>query len=185
MLNYSNLSDYDFECLAKDVMERELGLKLRVFGKGKDGGIDVCDCATGNKVLIQVKHYLKSKPADLLNALREEVGKVRKICPEQYYIFTSCALSPQKIKEIQELFAEYMSTAGNIITITEINDFLEDQNNQDILNKHFKLWLTSTNILDFELHRDIWLDSQDLLQSIQNNLKMYVETYFLGKHMIC
>lgn len=176
MFNYSNLSDYDFEQLAKDVMERKLGLKLRMFGKGKDGGIDICDVRTGNEILIQVKHYSNSSPANLLRSLKDEVKKVQKINPEQYYVFTSCSLTPQRVSEIQELFEGYMMTTENIVTATEINDFLEKQCNQDILGKHFKLWLTSTNILDLKLNRDIWVDSQDLMQKIKDDSKLYVET---------
>ena len=41
MLNYANLNDMEFEALCRDVMERMLGVSLRRFGPGKDGGVDL------------------------------------------------------------------------------------------------------------------------------------------------
>ena len=40
MLNYANLNDSEFEALCRDIMERKLGVPLRRFGPGKDGGVD-------------------------------------------------------------------------------------------------------------------------------------------------
>ncbi len=36
MYNLQNLSDIDFEALAKDIMEIKLGFKFHRFGKGPD-----------------------------------------------------------------------------------------------------------------------------------------------------
>ena len=41
MLNYANLNDIEFEYLCKDIMQRILGMQLRSFAQGKDGGIDL------------------------------------------------------------------------------------------------------------------------------------------------
>ena len=43
MYNYNNLSDFEFEILCKDIMQKKLGIKLYTFQKGRDGGIDVTD----------------------------------------------------------------------------------------------------------------------------------------------
>ncbi len=177
-MNFSNLSPYEFELLAKDVMSKRLKLPLRSFAAGKDGGIDVSDAGVEGKVLIQVKHYHKSPQSVLIRDLKKEVPKVKKCNPKNYYIFTSCALNPQGVMEIYELFKPYMSSSANIIAASEIEDFLNNDNNQEVLRKHFKLWLTSTNILDISLHNDVWFDSQDLLQKIQDNQGLYVETQF-------
>ena len=79
MLNYSNLSDVEFEYLCQDIMEKKLGIKLRRFAAGPDGGVDIADNATAPKLLIQVKQYINSTPAQLLSSLKNEVSKVQKI----------------------------------------------------------------------------------------------------------
>ena len=43
MFNYKNLSDYEFEKLCCDIMSKKLGVQLRTFAKGKDGGIDATE----------------------------------------------------------------------------------------------------------------------------------------------
>ena len=61
MYNYNNLSDFEFEILCKDIMQKKMGIKLYTFQKGRDGGIDVTDDPKNRKVIIQVKHYINSK----------------------------------------------------------------------------------------------------------------------------
>lgn len=43
MYNYANLSDYEFELLCRDIMEKKLGRSLRCFAPGKDGGVDIME----------------------------------------------------------------------------------------------------------------------------------------------
>lgn len=42
-MNYSNLSDVEFEYLCEDVMSRKLSTRLERFAPGRDGGIDLTD----------------------------------------------------------------------------------------------------------------------------------------------
>ena len=79
MYNYSNLSDFEFEILCRDIMQKKLGIKLYTFQKGRDGGIDVTDDPKNKKVIIQVKHYINSKYSDLLGTLKKEVQKVKEL----------------------------------------------------------------------------------------------------------
>ena len=52
MYNYSNLSDFEFEILCRDIMQKKLGIKLYTFQKGRDGGIDITDDPKNKKVNI-------------------------------------------------------------------------------------------------------------------------------------
>ncbi len=45
------------------------------------------------------------------------------------------------------MFSEYMDSPSNIITLNEIDDFLNKDDNIEILKKHYKLWIESTGIL--------------------------------------
>lgn len=75
MLNYANLSDVDFEDLAKDVMEQKLGIELQSFARGRDGGMDIVDDVDQCGHLIQVKHYYKSNFSNLKSVLKKRSGK--------------------------------------------------------------------------------------------------------------
>ena len=82
MYNYSNLCDYEFEILCKDIMQKKLGKPLQIFARGRDGGIDITDDTVKKNIVIQVKHYIKSKYADLLSSLKKEVAKVVELAPD-------------------------------------------------------------------------------------------------------
>lgn len=77
MLNYNNLSDIEFENLAKDIMEKKLKQKLQNFGPGKDGGVDLKDIENKNKIIVQVKHYRKSSSRALYRSLKKELKKLK------------------------------------------------------------------------------------------------------------
>jgi len=61
MYNYYNLNDVEFENLCKDIMEKMLSTKLRRFSKGRDGGIDLTDNGLKHNIIVQVKHYIRSR----------------------------------------------------------------------------------------------------------------------------
>ena len=39
--NFSEISDFEFEALCRDLLQEELGLSLELFAPGLDGGIDI------------------------------------------------------------------------------------------------------------------------------------------------
>ncbi|MBP2023909.1 adenylate kinase family enzyme [Clostridium punense] len=175
MYNFENLNDYEFEILCKDIMEKKLNAELRVYKQGKDGGIDI-NAFTGNEIIIQVKHYVKSSYNSLKTSLISELKKVKKLNPNQYYICTSQKLSVQNVNEIYELFKNFMNSSKNIIDGTQINEFLKEENNIDIVKRNYKLWLTSTNVLEIIYNKNIFIDSDELVYDIEKDSKFYVET---------
>lgn len=185
MLNFSNLNDIEFEYLCKDVLSRMLDTKLQRFGKGRDGGIDLTDDAYERKVIVQVKHYIKTDVNGLMASLRKEVPKVKENNPKEYYVCCSKELTPQNKSDIYDLFSDYMESTNNIISTTEINDFLEEEGNKDILRKHFKLWIESTNILTDIFSNDILIDSEVLLSDIKELAHMFVRTTAYDKAVEC
>lgn len=185
MLNFSNLNDVEFEYLCKDVASKMLGIKLQRFGAGRDGGIDLTNDAYRKTVIVQVKHYVKTDVTGLMSSLRKEIPKVKANGPERYYVCCSKELTPQNKQDIYEMFSDYMETTDNIITLIEINDFLEKEENGDILRKHFKLWIESTNILTDIFTNDICIDSEVLLSDIKESAHMFVKTSAYDSAISC
>lgn len=181
MLNYANLSDIEFEYLCQDIMQKKLGIELRRFAPGKDGGIDLMDNAAKPNVIVQVKHYVNSTSSQLKAALQEELPKVKAQSPKQYYVCCCKTLSPQAVKGIYQLFSDYMVSKKNVLTLNEIEDFLQKPENSDVLEKHYKLWLDATGVLQNLLNGDIFVDCEALLADIEKDKKLFVRTSVFDK----
>jgi len=86
VLNYANLNDVEFEALCKDIMERKLGVTLRRFAPGRDGGVDLTDDVNSKNIVVQIKHYRNSTTTQLVNSLKSELKKAMWLSPQKYYI---------------------------------------------------------------------------------------------------
>lgn len=179
MYNYSDLNDVEFEELCKDIMKKKLNMDLRTFSRGKDRGIDIRN--SENNIIIQVKHYYKSLYSTLKKELLNELEKVKKLNPKQYYICVSQSLSPMQIDEVYKMFDKYMDSDANIITIKEIDDFLNKEENQEVVNKHYKLWLSSSKVLDKIGQNDIFIDCESLISDINEEVRYFVKTNMFDK----
>lgn len=177
MYNLKNLNDYEYEVLCLDVMSKILKKKFYRFARGKDGGIDICDEIHNPKIIIQVKQYLNSKYPNLKSVIKnEELEKIQKICPDEYYLCTSMELTRENKKELYEMLTPYMKEATNIIDGVQMNDFLEQEENIDIVKKNYKLWINSTNVLSLINNKNVFIDCDELMYDIENHIKSFVET---------
>lgn len=176
MLNYANLNDVEFEALCLDIMQKKLNVELSRFSAGQDQGIDLCDDVRTKHIVIQVKHYVNSSISQLLASLKRELAKVEKLNPGQYFICCSKPLSPQQVDNIYAMFSKYMDSSRNVVTIHDIDTFLNDPINIDVLEKHYKLWIESTGILQNIINGDIFVDCETLLSTIEDEKTLFVQT---------
>ncbi|QCQ12301.1 restriction endonuclease [Enterococcus avium] len=183
MLNYSSLNDVEFEELCKDIMERLLDVELRSYSRGRDGGVDLSDKPELRNIVVQVKHYSKSTFPTLKSSLKNEIEKVRISNPKQYYLCISKELTEGNILQIFEMFKDYMDSTKNIVTLREIESFLQQEKNQDIVNKPFKLWLQSSNILSEMFNRNLFIDCESLFATIEYEKDIYVQTEAFKKSL--
>lgn len=176
MFDLSNLNDYEFEILCKDIMQEKLGVKLFIFSRGVDAGVDICDKEKNPTIMIQVKHYAGSTYSQLKSSLKKEVEKVHQHYPEKYFVCTSQSLTRKNMLEIVEMFDQFMSNIFCVIDKNEINSFLEDARNKDIVVKNYKLWLCASNVLSLVNNQDIFIDCAELMLDIDGQIKLFVET---------
>ncbi|HHT7085255.1 TPA: restriction endonuclease [Bacillus cereus] len=178
MFDYTNLSANEFEILCSDILSRELGVELRYFSPGRDGGVDLTESPTKKKIVVQVKHYTKSSFSSLKNSLEKELEKLNEMVPrpETYYICTSKDLTVENIKEIRGIFSDYMDSDEYIFTKNELDKFLIKESNQDILRKNFKLWLVADKVLTQVINRDVFIDGEVLLDNLEKDFKYFVQT---------
>lgn len=185
MYNYESLSDVEFEALAQDVMSKMLGVELKRFAKGRDGGVDLTNDAHSREIIVQVKHYYRSSVSSLLTNLRKEIRNVEINKPNKYFVVTSATLSADKKDEIYQMFQDYMVDVNNVITREDIEGLLQSDDYIGVVKKHYKLWLQSTNILDLIFSADIEQDSLVCLTSIKENEKILVQTKAYFEAMKC
>lgn len=176
MANYDfkSLSSYDFELLVRDLLQADLNVNLQTYKPGKDKGIDIRGFVSGkNTLIVQCKHYASSKFANLYKTVKDdEVANIVELNPENYIIATSLSMNPNEIDKLFKLAPSYFGSTENIIDCSQVNNLL---NKHPLVEKqHFKLWLTSTTILEYILHSGIINRSNAKIKSIREKLKYYV-----------
>lgn len=177
--DFRALNDKEFERLTIDLLSQREGLTIERYKPGRDGGIDGCFYSCGT-VIIQVKHYVNTGYSGLLSKIKnEELAKVEKLNPTRYIFITSVGLTPPNKKEIQELFNPYIIRTDDIIGQEGINDLIALY--PTIERNHYKLWLSSSNIL-IELLNNSAIQKRNFLieEAIKDSYK-FIETQQLAK----
>lgn len=179
MTNYSfeHLSYIEFEALTQDLLQKKLNVNLERFAEGKDKGIDLRYSKGPDNLIIQCKKY-KTFPS-LLSNLKKEAKKVSLLKPSRYILVSAVGFSPDQKDRIKELFKPYVLDFEDIIGPAALNNLLDE--NKDIETRHFKLWLSSINILQRILNSKIYNQSGFELDVIKDNIKYYVENESINK----
>lgn len=172
MFNILNLDPLEFEKFCMDFMEKKLNTKFKRFGPGKDDGIDLI--SLDGKIICQCKRYKDS--SNLKTVCQNEYNKIKNIKFEKYYLLTTAELGKKIVENIYKIFCKYMSDYSYIIGKTDIDDFLSDVNNIDVLKKNHKLWLSSSIVLDLYLNRYSDAISKVIINDFKNDTKFFVET---------
>lgn len=169
------LSDFDFELLIQDLLQRELGFRLESFKRGRDKGIDLRYSVGTNDqgLIIQCKHYANSKFSNLKSDLKtREIEKIRRLNPSRYILVTSLGLTPNQKDELFEILSEHCKSINDIYGKEDLNNLL--RNFPEIEKSHHKLWFTSSNIMDRIIHSSVYNKSEIYLDKISEKLKIYV-----------
>src|SRR5690606_23234322 len=168
----------EFETLGASIIEKVYNLKVETFKSGRDGGVDgrfwIGDKKEG---IIQCKHYLSTPYPQLISKLKkEELAKVKKLNPSNYIFITSKNLSRNNKNEILSLFEPYIQNESDIWGYEDLNLFLSKKENQDIVERNYKLWITSTSVLDILINNAIKGRSQFTIREIEEKSYRYVVT---------
>lgn len=177
MANYdfSTLNDRDLEELSRDLISKKLNLEFQSFKPGSDKGIDLrySTINDNNEIVVQVKHYLRSGITRLKYDLRHsEVSKVKSLNPKRYIFCTSLPLSPQDKDDIVEIFTPFIKSASDVIGSEDLNKWLEDC--PAIQERHFKLWLSSIEIIKRIVKNSVKGRSEFYKEKIEKNISLYV-----------
>lgn len=169
--DFKILQPSEFECLSRDLIQARDGVFIESFTAGKDGGIDFRYALSKDKAaIIQVKRY--ETLASLLSILKKEVEKVKKLKPQRYYVVTSVGLTPNNKDAIKDIFAGVPLSTEDILGRDDLNNLLGIY--PDIEKKYYKLWLSSTNVLESILHKRIENWAAFEMDRIKSDIHQYV-----------
>ncbi len=173
--DFHSLNDKEFESLSQDILQLHLGITLEGFKVGKDKGIDFRYINESNKekLIVQVKHWRKSGIKKLIDYLKNsELPKVEILKPTRYILTTSIELNQNDKKEIKKVLSPYIISEADIFGKEDLNNLLGKF--KEVEEKHYKLWLSSTNTLRKILNNGIHGRSEFVAENITRNIKLYV-----------
>ncbi|WP_417585617.1 restriction endonuclease [Nitrincola sp.] len=172
--DFATLSDYDFEILVADLIQAEYGFTLEHFSKGRDSGIDLryAGVETDPEIIIQCKHYLRSGKNLLLTSIRGEVPKVQALSPKRYILATSVSMTPVLKDRIKSMLDPHCASTGDILGTEDLNNLVGKH--PVVEKKHFKLWLSSVEVLQKILHAGIIGESLSEVGRLNERISKYV-----------
>jgi adenylate kinase family enzyme len=174
--DFSSLNDKEFEELSADLLSCHLGTRIERFKAGRDGGVDGRFFSSeGNEVIIQCKHWLKSGLTALIRSIEStEAKKVKRLNPKRYIFVTSLELSRANKIKIKNLLSPFVLSESDVFGNEDLNDILSK--NIEVERKHYKLWISSTNVLTTILNYAIIGRSRHRLEEIVEETNRYVVT---------
>jgi hypothetical protein len=174
--NFDNLSPKDFEEVVRDLLQAEWDVPLEAFREGRDSGIDLRYApAHGSTTIVQCKRYGHSGYRKLLNHLRDlERPKIERLNPTRYVVATAVALTPPNKEEIADVLAPYVLSTGDILGADDLEGLLA--RHAAIERANFKLWLTSTAVLERVLHNAELCQTNFEVDRVYRKLPMFVQS---------
>ncbi|WP_234310695.1 restriction endonuclease [Streptomyces sp. NRRL S-474] len=152
------LTDHDFEVVCRDLFSDVLGIPLEIFPRGRDRGIDLRHTGPSGTTVVQCKHWPRATQATLIRRLiKDELPKVRALAPDRYIVATTVGLTVDGKEELCDAFAPYVRDTGDLYGVDEI--VAELLRRPDLVRRHFRLWLSSTSVLQTVLNQDRYLRS--------------------------
>jgi len=173
--DFTSLSSQDFEELVRDLLQAEWNVSLEAFKAGRDSGIDLrYSPANGGATIVQCKHYLTSGFGKLLTNLRKsELPKIERLAPKRYVVATSVGLTPANKDEIVDALRPFVQNASDILGAQDIEGLLS--RHPSIERANFKLWLTSTSVLERILHNAEHCQTNFKIDRIRKKLPLFVQ----------
>ncbi len=171
-----SLSSQDFEELVRDLLQAEWKVALESFRSGRDHGIDLRYVATDKgSTIVQCKHYATSGFVKLLAHLRDgELPKIRRLAPTRYVVATSVSLTPGNKNQIVAALQPFVLTVRDVYGADDLEGLLS--HHPEVERANFKLWLTSTSVLDRVLHNATVCQTDFEIDRVHRKLPLFVKS---------
>ncbi len=179
------LSPREFEEFVRDVLTIRENVPFEISGRGKDGGVDLRYWENTTKIIVQVKCF-QNKFSQLYSILKnQEKQKAKVLNPTRYILVTSLPLEMIQRDKIFDLFDGLIKTRDDILDRVNLNNLLENEQYHNVERTHYKLWISSTNILttliEGIVHRGILVESKFELEEIKKTVPVFVQNPSFGQ----
>lgn len=173
--NFQILSPIEFEALSRDLLQAHLKITLQSFAAGRDGGIDLrySTSEDSENFIVQCKRHISTYTKLKRHLKNEELPKVKRLNPDRYLLVTSVDLTDKNKQELLRMFKPFVLSTSDIYGRNDVNNLLGLYPNVE--RQYYKLWLSSTTILETILHSDIVNKTSFEKDEILSSLETYVE----------
>jgi DNA polymerase III delta prime subunit len=171
------LHDKEFEELSKELLENELNISFQSFKTGADKGVDLRYARTEeNQIIVQAKRYIRTNFSKLKSELVKEQKKMLALSPrpKRYILTTALDLSVAQIDEVVQLMKPFIKNSQDVYARERIHSMIAS--NAIVEKRFYKLWLTSTNILQEILTNGVSGRSSFIEEKIIRRASLYVPT---------
>lgn len=174
--NFEALSPPDFEELMRDLLQAEWGVTIESFRCGRDRGIDLrYSLGPDNTTIVQCKNFVLSGFSKLLTHLRNsELPKVKLLNSSRYVVATTVRLSPDNKAAIMNAMSPFILNEQDVIGGDDVEALLSRHPHVEKAN--FKLWLTSTTVLQNVLHNAEHCRTDFEVERVQRRLPLFVQS---------
>jgi len=158
------------------LLQAEWNVALEAFKTGRDGGIDLRYAPAGDgTIIIQCKHFVGSGFRKLLaHLVADELGKIQRLKPSRYVLVTSVALSPDNKNEIVRALHPFVLRANDVVGAGDLEGLLS--RHPAVETSNFKLWLTSTSVIERVLHNAEVCQTEFEVSKIQSKVSLFVQS---------
>lgn len=172
--DFHTLTPPDFEELTRDLLQASQGVVFQAFKTGRDRGVDLRYASDDENRIVQCKHWRKSGFEALLRELKSEAKKVARMnpAPTRYFLVTSVELSNANKEEMAKVLG--ISNTQDILGGNDLNNLLGLH--REVEERHYKLWLPSTAILQRVLHTAEAAKSDLAFKRIHRQAPRFVQT---------
>lgn len=180
--DFGILSPFEFECFVRDVLSKRDGIDYSNFAEGKDGGVDLrASYGNGKAVIVQAKRFKTWN--ELKKTLKKEVDKVKKLNPDRYVIATSVDLTVGNVNAIKEMFSPFILSDNDVVSKQELNKLLGRADYRHIELQYYKLWLSSSALMQAFIDRHIINQTEMEMDEIKETVRTFVMNPCFDKAM--
>ncbi len=174
--DFRALNDKEFEVMSCDLLSHSEGKRYERFKPGRDGGVDGRFFSEdGGEVILQCKHWPSSTLNKLISHLKNtELPKLQILNPRRYILILSHPLSRSDKSYIRELLSPYIKCDNDVFGREDLNDLIYQF--PEIERRHYKLWISSSNVLINLLNKPIYDRSSFVIDEIKQTAHLYVQT---------
>jgi adenylate kinase family enzyme len=174
--DFKTLDDKEFEAFCADLLGEIEGTRFERFKAGRDGGVDArCFKESNSETVLQCKHRLLTPLTTLIKLLHDkEKPKVDRLKPARYILCLSHPLSRNDKRKISEAMHPHIRSDKDILGAEDLNDELDSH--PAVVQRHYKLWLSSARVLSLLFEKPIFERSAFTLEEARDAAKRYVPT---------